>query len=85
MTFSCSFWGSSFEINATSGVISTSSRLDRELRPDPFNLIVIATDRDESVADRNQVSVSLTIYGMQGQWTMHFIAPSNNFPCLFSY
>ena len=55
---------SSFEINSTSGVIKTLSRLDRELRQEPFNLMVTATDQDETVASRNQVSVPLTITGM---------------------
>lgn len=54
----------SFEINATTGVITTSTQLDRELRPEPFNLMVTATDQDESVVDRNRVSVPLTITGI---------------------
>ena len=54
----------SFAINATSGVISTSSQLDREQRAEPFNLLVTATDQDETVANRNQVSVSLIITGL---------------------
>ena len=54
---------SSFEINATSGIIQTSSQLDRELRQEAFNLMVTATDQDENVANRNQVSVPLTITG----------------------
>ena len=60
---------SSFEINATSGIIQTSSQLDRELRQEAFNLMVTATDQDENVANRNQVSVPLTITGRLLQYT----------------
>jgi hypothetical protein len=45
-------------------VITTSSLLDREQSAEPFNLLVIATDQDESVTNRNQVSIPLVITGM---------------------
>lgn len=66
----------SFEINVTSGVISTSSQLDREQRVAPFNLLVTATDQDESVANRNQVSAPLVITGMSFNREYYTINPN---------
>lgn len=50
-------------VNSTSGDIYLIASIDREETPGPFQFVVVATDSDSNVTQRNMDNTSITLFG----------------------